>query len=173
MLRAVRTHEQIPQPLGAVPPQIPCLARHASQRGRADRDAVQVLKQPRQAILGQQVPVLQVHRHGLDAQAVVLRPRAHPIRELCPRQVPAGPAQARVRLVLGHFHAWRRRHVEHLPLGVLHAVRLAQWCAAAAAQRRHVLLDVIRVVGSQQSRARVPGPPVAGGRLAAVGTVQG
>lgn len=111
------------------------------------------------------------------------------------RVVPAGPAQARARLVLGHFHARRRRQVE-LPLfGVLHAFRLAQRRAAAAALRRHVLLDGVRVVSLLQRHAWVPGLParalagaapgalraplhgrpalpVAGGRLGAIGTVQ-
>lgn len=55
--------------------------------------------------------------------------------------------------MLGHFHA-RWRQVEHPPLGLLPTVRLVQ--------RRHVLLDVVRVVGLPQSRAWMPARAAAG-----------
>ena len=158
MLHAVRARDQIPHALAALPPALRRLTRHAGQRRRAHAHSVQVPEDLGQALLGQEMRILQVHRRGGEARAVLHR-RMRPGRERGPCQLAARPAAAGLRSVRGHFPA-RRRPVEHLPP---HRSALAGGCGqqrpAAAAMRRQVALDVLRAGGLLQGGTPVPGLP--------------
>ena len=99
-----------------------------------------------------------VRQRGGAGSGTVPHRDLHSLRERGPRDVAAGPAPAGVGLVLGHLERLRRGRVEHLPpVRRAGRVALCKRCAVSGALRRQVGLDVVRVLGLGQRRARMAG----------------
>ena len=99
-----------------------------------------ILAQFCDALLGQQVPALQMHRHGLGPQAVLQRPAR-----------PARPATACVRSVFGDLHVSRQVDPDVIQIGGLlqrraravSPARLLQWPRLPWVLRALPLLELL------------------------------
>ena len=129
---------------------------HGGHGAVGERGAEQFGQRLRGALLGQELPDIQVEHDRGDPRPVLHR-RAHPLRRRGAGGGPA-PTAAGDELVLGDPHRHRRK-VEHLPalhphLGSVHEVR-----PAARARTGLVPLPLVRVGDQRQRRPRMPGLP--------------
>jgi hypothetical protein len=129
---------------------------HGGHGGIRHRGAEQLGQRLGGALLGQELPDIQIEHDRGDPRPVLDR-GAHPLRR---GAAGGGSARAAPRdeLVLDHLHR-HRRQVEHLPAFHPHLRRVHQACAAAGARAGLVPAPLIRVVDHRQRRPRMPRLP--------------
>ena len=129
---------------------------HARRGALADRGAEQLGQRRGGALLGQELPDVEVE-HDRGEPRPVLHRRAHPLRR---RGAGGGPTVAATgdELVFDDAHG-HRRQVEHLPAFHPHLGRVGQARPTARARAGLVPAPLVRVVDQRQRRTRMPGLP--------------
>jgi hypothetical protein len=141
--------EEPVEPVGAAP-------GHGRHRGLADRGAEQLGQRLGGALLGQELPHVEVEHDRGDPRPVLHR-RRHTLRRGGAGGGPAGAA-ADDELVLDDVHG-HRRQIEHLPTLHPHLGRAGQARPTAGARVGLVPAPLVRVVDQRQRRPRMTGLP--------------